>query len=665
MNRREPEQQNTSASSNEFSLDEIVREFGSASVEGQASAEQIAEEAAEEETVKIYRPKKPQKKVSDDTLVFSPVHASPVEPDLEAPTKIADGGKLPAAKLPQKKERAKRPSRAEKERKAIEQIKQSAPPTVQEQLQLCRKGLGLRHLRILLLSLPVLAGFFLLLYHEQGWTFLPFVTTLGAVLPLCLLLLSCALAYDVFLEALRDLVHLRIGTHTLTCAAVCLAAYLGIIHAKTDPQTYCAAASFLLLAQLRGLHSRRVSQFHTLRTVCLFDAPMGIFDAPALLKDADSLFRDKGDLPDFLEKMGEKNRPLRMIRLYSTLLFFLIPSLSYFFSISLGTGMAESALCLLLCAVPFGMALVYVHPFASVAKRLASYKGALCGWHGAKLFGGKHTIVLSDEDLFPKKNITSNGMKLYGGHKASRVIASALAALKIVDSPLVDLFESLLQAQYGKHLPVSQYRIYDDGGIGLEIVGDVVLVGSLSFLRSMGVHMPAGTRVRQAVYVSVNGELAGIFALKYKPSASTRAGLRDVLANRNFSVVLATRDFLISPELIAAKYALPTDSLRFPAYSERLKLSELSPEQSERQGALIAKDSFGSFAVTVAAGRTLRTGTLVCLALNLFAGVLGLLLCAVLLAWNSVSVLSAFHIAAFQLLWAFLSGFVSFVILKV
>lgn len=651
MNRREPEQQNTSASSNEFTLDEIVREFGSSPVD----------QTAEEETVKVFRPKKPQKKVSDDTLVFSPVHAPQAEPDLEAPMKIADGGKLPSVKLPQKKERAKRPSRAEKERKLIEEIKELAPPSAREQFELCRKGLGLRHLRIFLLTIPVLVNLFLLLYYEQGWRFLPFVEKLGVVLPLLLLLLSCVLAYDVFLTAIHDLAHLRVGTNTLTCVAVCLSVYLAVAHT----QNYCAAASFLLLAQLRGLHSQHLSRFYTLRTVCSFDSPMGIFDAPKLLQDADSLFRDKGDLPDFLEKSEQGNRPLRIVRIYSTVLLFLIPILSYLLSLSVGVSPIEAALLLFLCAVPFGMALTYVQPFASIAKRLAGVKGALCGWYGAKLFGGKHTIVLSDEDLFPKKNITSNGMKLYGAHKAPRIIASALAALKIVDSPLVDLFENLLQTQYGKHLPVSQYRIYDDGGIGMEIVGDVVLVGSLSFLRSMGVHMPAGTRVRQAVYVSVNGELAGIFALKYKPGASTRAGLRDVLANRNFSVVLATRDFLISPELIAAKYELPTDSLRFPEYSERLRLAEISPEQSERQGALIAKDSFGSFAVTVAAGRTLRLSTLVCLALNLFAGILGLLLCCVLLAWNSVSVLSPFHIAAFQLLWAFLNGFVSFVILKV
>ena len=170
--------------------------------------------------------------------------------------------------------------------------------------------------------------------------------------------------------------------------------------------------------------------------------------------------------------------------------------------------------------------------------------------------------------------------------------------------------------------------------------------------------------MRHAVYVSVNGTLAGIFAIRYKANASTRTGLHDVLANRNFSIVLATRDFLITPELIAAKYTLPTDTMLFPEYSERLRLSETYPEQAMEQGALIAEDTFGALAVTVAAGRTLRNASLVAVAMSLFAGILGLLLCIVLIAWHSIAVASPMHIVAFQMLWGLVTGFVSFVFLR-
>ena len=49
-------------------------------------------------------------------------------------------------------------------------------------------------------------------------------------------------------------------------------------------------------------------------------------------------------------------------------------------------------------------------------------------------------------------------MKLYGAHPAAKIIAYALAALEAAGSPLTELFESLLQAQYGKHYKAASHR---------------------------------------------------------------------------------------------------------------------------------------------------------------------------------------------------------------
>ena len=221
-----------------------------------------------------------------------------------------------------------------------------------------------------------------------------------------------------------------------------------------------------------------------------------------------------------------------------------------------------------------------------------------------------------------------------------------------------------MQEQYGKRVALTSFRIYDDDGIGAEIQNDSVLVGSLPFMRSMGVHMPDGTRVRQAVYLSVNGELAGIFALKYKPNLSTRAGLLDVLSNRSFKVVLATRDFLITPELLAAKYELPTETILYPVFSERIRLSERDPSEKNEQGALIARNTFGAFASTAAAGRTLRITTLLDTVLGLSAGLIGVTVCAALLLWDAAQTATPLHLVSFQLLWAVVNDFTALVMLR-
>ena len=322
-------------------------------------------------------------------------------------------------------------------------------------------------------------------------------------------------------------------------------------------------------------------------------------------------------------------------------------------------GFVRSWLILLLGATPCAAMLSFARPFSALARRLASFGAALCGWHGARVLGGKHTVILRDEDVFPSNNITSSGMKLYGTLPAGQVLSYALAALEAAQDPLAALFDRLLQAQFGRRCRADAYRCYDGGGIGAQIGQDVVLVGSLPFMRSMGVHMSDGARVRQAVYVSVNGELAGIFAVKYKPSASTRAGLRALLANPGNSVILATRDFLITPELLAARYELAVGGIAFPVYSERLRLSEAVGGEADAQGALIAKETFGAFASAVAAAQTLRSTTRFSTVLSLLSGILGLCLCALLLYWGSAAAVSPFHIAAFQLIWALVAGFLS------
>ena len=111
--------------------------------------------------------------------------------------------------------------------------------------------------------------------------------------------------------------------------------------------------------------------------------------------------------------------------------------------------------------------------------------------------------------------------------------------------------------------------------------------------------------------------------MKYKPSASTRAGLRALLANPGNSVILATRDFLITPELLAARYELAVGGIAFPVYSERLRLSEAVGGEADAQGALIAKETFGAFASAVAAAQTLRSTTRFSTVLSLLSGIWG------------------------------------------
>ena len=611
--------------------------------------------------------------VSNDTISFEPIRTTPSDfstgettrisiPDAAAKSRRSEAPPLDSS-APARKKQKQKISAAEKAAK-IRMEPPAALPSAQELLEKYHSGLFLQHVRLAVLILLALFGLLHMIYQTFGLTFLPFVDPIGPWLSILIMLLSALLAVEVPVRGVLDLIHLRISTHTVAVFAAILALIHALLTLSSKSMNYCEAVALILLFQYRSLLSGRSGLFHTLHAVCSFESPMGIFDAPQLLPNTDSLRRDSADMDDFIRNLTQTDRPQKVLSVYATVLLPLTLALACLFSVKTSTDFLQLWLLMLLCSIPCSGAQAFTQPFRVLAKRLSGFGGALCGWHSAMVFGRKHTIILRDEDLFPSAGISSNGMKLFNSYDAGRVTAYALAALEIAGSPLADLFRSLLKNQYTRAYPVTDHRFYNNSGVGIEIAGDIVLVGPLNFMKSMGVHMPSGTRVRQAVYVSINGELAGIFAIKYKSNSSTRSGLKDVLANRNFSVVLATRDFLISPELIAAKYELPTDTMVYPVYPERLRLSEIDPNEKHSQGALIAKDTFGAFATTVAAGRTLRSTAQTVLAMSIFAGLLGLSVCIVLMVWSAAAAVSPLHVATFQLLWSAVTAFVSNILLK-
>ena len=641
MNHRQPEQLNNAQfpaeSEPEYTLEEIMAEFGAPQ-----EPETIPEPVPEPEPVSEPEPvPEPEPIPEPEPVQPEPQQASPPEPQ---PERVHVFRPVPDRRPPRPERSAPAPKPKAKKRpvQVVERPKpEPEPPTPQQALQLCSAGLGGRRARLTVSGLLMLMQLLLVCYGQFSLQFLPFLSgKLQLLLPAALLGVQMLLSADALWQGVRDLVHPSLYTPG---AVLCVLALLDSVQQlSAGTPGYAAPAALVLFGLLHALTREREGLTRTLRAVCGFDRPLGVRHVPRFLRH--------------LSGPGPAARTFRvytLLPLPGTLLAALALS-------RLGPmGFVRCWLILLLGATPCAAMLSFARPFSALARRLASFGAALCGWHGARVLGGKHTVILRDEDVFPANNITSSGMKLYGTLPAGQVLSYALAALEAAQDPLAALFDRLLQAQFGRRCRADAYRCYDGGGIGAQIGQDVVLVGSLPFMRSMGVHMSDGARVRQAVYVSVNGELAGIFAVKYKPSASTRAGLRALLANPGNSVILATRDFLITPELLAARYELAVGGIAFPVYSERLRLSEAVGGEADAQGALIAKETFGAFASAVAAAQTLRSTTRFSTILSLLSGILGLCLCALLLYWGSAAAVSPFHIAAFQLIWALVAGFLS------
>jgi hypothetical protein len=311
------------------------------------------------------------------------------------------------------------------------------------------------------------------------------------------------------------------------------------------------------------------------------------------------------------------------------------------------------SLSVLLCGA-FPVASLYCcdRPFASISRRLQHGGAALCGWRGASALSGEAGMVIRDREIFPRGAVTLNGLKVYNDFRVDQMISYTATAISSCESALMPLFETLMQEQGGHLMQVENFRTYEGGGVGVEIHGDVVLVGSLSFMRLMGIEMPAGTNLKQAVYTSVNGRLAGVIAVNYTPAVSVTAALQAIVRSQRLDPIFALTDFVVSPAMLHHKFKIPSERLEFPTMAERMRLVEMESDgETDACGALLTRTTFAAYTDTVLGARSLisvaRIGTAVCLV----CGILGLALMAFLTYVGATTVATTTNLLLFSLIW--------------
>ena len=540
--------------------------------------------------------------------------------------------------------------------KKVKQPKpQPAPPTVKTPEEACRDyaaGLGGLGLCIAALLILELLSVFLTLYADLGWSFLSrlFTGTMPAHLLLIMLLLMLAVSFPVFSDAIRALARGEFPQDVLLSLAALYALIDSFTAASAGRTPFTAAVGLLLLLRLWGSYNRRLALLGTARLVRDNTPAVGIVDVQLSAQTRRGITRAKPATKDFMQELEARDPVRRVMGVYTPLAVLACIAGSAFIARRSGCGYFWAGTLLFLGAVPTAALMGCERSFALVARRLHGAKAALCGWHGAAVFGGEHAVLVDDDDLFPEGSLSLNGFKVYQGIP-DRLIAYAAAAARCAGGALFPLFDALLDAHSGRHYTVDKFRFYDSGGVGAQIGDEIILLGSLDFMQRMGVHMDGGSKVRQAAYLSLNGELAAVFAIKYNAPTEVRQGLLSVARSRYFRIVLATRTFLATPEFIKGKFGLPPDSVSYPPVKDRLRLSGSKLKKTGAQGALLCRDSFLGYARTVAAGRLLRTVGRAAAVLSALGGLGGLGLMAVLAVLPAFEAATALNLLLYVLVW--------------
>ena len=655
----------------EYSLEEIMNEFG-----GWTKREEPKTELGE--TVRLATPadrppdaQAPSDEEAADTIRFAPVHTQK-EPEPERPTVWTYQGEPdpePAAADPKEaRERARAERRekrqAEKRRRQLERFQKKEArkkraaeqpehvfPSLEAAYQFYSAASSVR-LRLLLSVLTCLASILLLVLSTSAIVgdFSSYSQVFSAIM-LGLLLAQALLSYDICLSGVMQALRLRFDQTSMLFVVLCAVivdAFFAVLQGRTP---FCTVASVLLLLALWGRSLLYEARRRSLRAAGNMEDPVAAVREEKAWHGYDCIFRAPGDAEQFAVQLEMPDAGSRIMRFYAPVMTAVTLVLSVLTAMRGGRSFLWSWTAMLLAGFPAGILIAYAKPFSTFAKKLYRIGAAVAGWQGARILSGEAGLIIEDADLFPPQNVTQGGMKLYGSRPAPMVIGYANAVVQTAGSGLAPLFEQMMHDQNGRRYSVDTFRRYESGGLGATIRGDVVLMGSIAFMKLMRVRVPEGTRLKQAVYLSVNGELAAVFALNYAPAESVRAGLASVLRAGALVPVLATRDFMITPQFLKQRYKIPPEHIEFPIVEERAALSEPGAVRAGKQGALMARSSFASFSGSVVAARGLRGTAILSICVAIAGSVLGVSLMFVLTFLGADLAASCWNLFLYTVLW--------------
>ena len=466
------------------------------------------------------------------------------------------------------------------------------------------------------------------------------------------MLLGALMGYNQILDGISDLFHGKFSLNTMLFITLIACVADGIFCLQELRVPICAAFTLEVTMALWSTYHRRsteMGQMDTLRKAIRLDSVVKVAD---YWNGRPGILRGEGQVEDFMEHYQEPSAPEKRQNAYAFIALVLSVIVAVAAGWLHGVSMALRIFSAsLLVAVPASFFVSATRPMSVLERRFHSLGTVLCSWKGVKELSTRAAFPLADHDIFPNGSVKLNGVKFYGDRDPEVIISYATSLICVNGGGLMPIFRQLLESRSGPKYPVKDFQTYENGGISGEVCGETVLMGSIQFLQEMGVEIPAGTMVNQAVYVAINGKFSGLFAITYTRMKYSASGLATVCAYRGLTPVITADDFMLTGPFLKEKFGVNTRRMAFPTREEKAELLRKSNLEEASVLALTTHDGLAPAAYAVTGARALKTACNLGLTIHIIGGILGLLIMAALAVLGAVELLTPLNVLLYQLVW--------------
>lgn len=473
---------------------------------------------------------------------------------------------------------------------------------------------------------------------------------------------------DILARGVSDLIHLKPGSETLV-ALSCFASFLhigsialrntgseqSILYQTVGFLPYSAVSAMAVVFALWGTSHRYAGYARTYKMATVPDGDCDcVVSEEKLWGGLPGFARHKASPIEFVAQTETPDIVSRVMRFFTPLIIVASIVLAVLAASYHTEGQyffwAFSALCCV--GVPMTTFCAFPFVFSRIAARLSHMGAAITGWSGALEMSRGDVLILEDGDLFPPGTLALNGLKILGDHSFETIISFSASLLRASGSGLYKALESVVRDQSGYLRAVTSIEAFE-GGISGSIDGDRVMMGTLNFMHSMGIHVPPELSSKSAVFTSVNHDLAGVLAISYTPASQVKGALM-LLEQQKMTNVLAVRDINITPTLLRDKFGINPDLPEFPVVEERVQLSNPDRPYHGKIAAVLTREGLCPYAEAVIGGQRLHRFTIINLCVHLISLIVGMLVVFYFICQTqpvSAAAISPGNLLLFMFIW--------------
>ena len=466
------------------------------------------------------------------------------------------------------------------------------------------------------------------------------------------LLMSGLLGSYQLMDGFVDMLRLRFSMNSLLIFSLLACLVDAVLCLQNLRVPACAVFSLHMTMSLWSTYHKRNTEMGQMDTMRRATRLYGVVAVPDYYEGRNGFLRSEGEVEDFMDHYNAPSGVEKTLSIYA------LVALGVSVAIGITAGVMHSAelgvqafSAALLVSVPASSYVCISRPTAILERRLHGLGAVICGWEGVKELSRPGVFPLNDADLFPNGFAKMNGVKFYGDREPDTVIAYGAALISACGGCMEPLFSALLESRNGYHYAAKELRSYPAGGVSGEVNGETVLAGSLKFMQDMGVEIPKGTKINQAVYVAIGGQLSGVFAISYGKIRGTMASMTTLCSYRNLTPVLTSTDFMLTEGFVRKRYGVNPRRVAFPDRADRIALAQIQPEEGSPALALYTQEGLAAPAFLVTGARALRKACRMGVAVHMLGGILGLVMMLLLAVLGASALLTPSNVLLYQLIW--------------